>query len=271
MNQYHINVARTEELYVCYYGEDACQPGHQFGPFVRDEYLIHYILKGKGTYIIEGQAFELSAHQGFLIQPNELTTYRADEVDPWHYIWIGFDGTLAKSLLEQGNLSTQTPIFTYNKDQALINIHKNLMAINMFDLGKDSLILGYLYQWLGHIMSTNGTRDENKNNTSNQDIYFKEALSYIHQHYYKDINIYTLSDYLGIDRTYLFQIFKNQIHKAPSDYLITYRLKKAAELLLKTDLPINQIAEAVGYKDPLTFSKAFKKRHGVSPKQYRIT
>ena len=65
-------------------GTEKCASGHQFGPFVRDCYLIHYIFSGCGTYFYHGKAYPLHAGQGFLIFPDEVTTYRASEETPWH-------------------------------------------------------------------------------------------------------------------------------------------------------------------------------------------
>ena len=56
---------------------------------------------------------------------------------------------------------------------------------------------------------------------------------------------------------------------SPQEYLLQVRMSKARELLRQTDLPINVIAREIGYEDPLSFSKIFKKRYNVSPLQYR--
>ena len=77
-------------------GEEACEPGHSFGPAVRRYTLIHYVLRGKGMYYAYGNAYPVEAGQAFLILPDEVTTYAADREDPWHYQWIGFEGGLSE-------------------------------------------------------------------------------------------------------------------------------------------------------------------------------
>ena len=76
-------------------GEEACVPGHSFGPAVRKYTLIHYVMRGKGTLYARGGAYPVRAGQAFVILPEEVTTYQADVEDPWHYCWVGFDGALA--------------------------------------------------------------------------------------------------------------------------------------------------------------------------------
>lgn len=55
------------DLFLCYCGIEACQPGYSFGPSVRSHYLIHYILEGEGFYEVNGRRHHLKKHQGFLI------------------------------------------------------------------------------------------------------------------------------------------------------------------------------------------------------------
>lgn len=56
---------------------------------------------------------------------------------------------------------------------------------------------------------------------------------------------------------------------SPQQFLVNLRMEKAVGMLKNTDLPVNQIAAQVGYENPLTFSKIFKQRYGISPKNYR--
>lgn len=56
---------------------------------------------------------------------------------------------------------------------------------------------------------------------------------------------------------------------SPQEYLRNVRLTRAAEQLNMTDSPVEVIAAANGYTDPAVFTKSFKKKHGLSPTQYR--
>ncbi len=57
---------------------------------------------------------------------------------------------------------------------------------------------------------------------------------------------------------------------SPQEYLVSYRLEQGSRLLRTTKMSIGEIAEKIGYENPLTFSKIFKNVYGVSPKNYRI-
>ncbi len=66
-------------------GDEACPPGHNVGPGARSCYLLHYIVSGRGTLENPRGSFEVGAGKCFLIRPDELTVYRADDADPWYY------------------------------------------------------------------------------------------------------------------------------------------------------------------------------------------
>ena len=72
------------------FGREDCDPAHSFGPAIRNHYLFHYILSGKGTFIWQDRKGRdntavLRAGQGFLISPRQITTYIADERIPWDW------------------------------------------------------------------------------------------------------------------------------------------------------------------------------------------
>ena len=98
------------------FGREDCEPAHSFGPAIRNHYLFHYILNGKGTFMwqdAKGHEHKtpLKAGQGFLISPGQITTYVADERIPWEYCWLEFDGLRAKESLEITGLSVNQPIY----------------------------------------------------------------------------------------------------------------------------------------------------------------
>ena len=94
-------------------------------------------------------------------------------------------------------------------------------------------------------------------------------MNYI-QNNYAAIRISDVARYIGIHRSYLTNIFKKKIGLSPQEYLLQCKMNKSCEMLLETQLPIQEIARRVGYENPLTYSKIFKNFYGLSPKQYRL-
>ena len=71
-------------------GYEACAPNHSFGPAVRPYYLLHYVLEGEGTFLKNGTRYRVRTGDLFVICPEELTTYRASQDNPWAYSWVSF-------------------------------------------------------------------------------------------------------------------------------------------------------------------------------------
>ncbi|WP_297566104.1 AraC family transcriptional regulator [uncultured Faecalibaculum sp.] len=101
------------------------------------------------------------------------------------------------------------------------------------------------------------------------DYYIKEAITFIEQNYTRDFSIEDIAATLGIDRGYFGKLFKRATGQSPQQFLIQYRLIKAANLLKTTDLSIREVASSVGYENQLHFSRAFRKMYEVSPREYK--
>ena len=112
MDDFSFSVSPSEELLdlrLYQYGWEQCAPLHSFGPFVRNHYLVHYIISGRGTLdsSVSGKTartYHLEAGQGFLIWPGQINTYSADQDEPWRYVWLEFDGLRAAGYLEAAGL-----------------------------------------------------------------------------------------------------------------------------------------------------------------------
>ena len=92
---------------------------------------------------------------------------------------------------------------------------------------------------------------------------------YIANNYQFALTVKQIADSLGLAPNYLANIFDQVLGISPKQYLISYRIDKACELLLMTDLPVAEIAARVGYTDPFYFATAFRKERKQSPREYR--
>lgn len=96
------------------------------------------------------------------------------------------------------------------------------------------------------------------------------AVSYLKKHIYDcDLNIESLPKLCGISGAYFRKIFALNFGTSPHKYILRKRLSHAKSIIGSGDFDtISEVAIAVGYNDPLYFSRAFKKKYGVSPMQY---
>ncbi|USB34836.1 response regulator [Paenibacillus sp. YPG26] len=97
-----------------------------------------------------------------------------------------------------------------------------------------------------------------------------DAKEYIRQHYREsEISINKVCEHLHISTGYFSAIFKKEVKMTFVNYLLGIRMEAAQELLRNTELKAFEIAEQVGFADPNYFSFCFRKKFGISPKEYR--
>lgn len=258
---------QTGSLYVNCCGLSRTEPMHSFGPALKPHYLIHYILSGRGKFAIGGEEYPLEAGCGFLITPDELAFYQADEEDPWTYVWVGFSGTQAAEYVSNIGLSVRQPVFRSDASEELYRIVKDMMDHNTFGLSHDLRRNGQLGVFLSVIAE--GSRVEKEGESGRANIYVRKAVSFIQSNYCNPIKVTDVADYVCINRSYLYTLFQNSMGMSPQQFLTTFRITKATELLQLTSLPIESIALSCGYQDPLVFTKAFRQMKQMSPSAFR--
>ena len=132
---------------------------------------------------------------------------------------------------------------------------------------RDLMLNSILYEYL-YLLATKYPQ-ENISPETKKRSYVENSLQYIENNYDHSFSIQEIADSLGLERTYLYRLFKKATGFYPQEYLLDYRIRKACELLQNTDFPIAQIARSVGYEDSLYFSRLFKQHMKSSPSSYR--
>lgn len=270
MITYMFKNTHFQELQLLHYGTEACTPGHHFGPAMRDYYKIHYVLNGKGTFEVAGKTYQLHKGQGFLIVPHSVVHYKADQDDPWEYSWVAFQGTHSASFLQQASLSEQHPIFDLGEeDDEMRSCLHRIIHSRTAHKGWEISMTGWLYQFFAILIDH--SHDENVQPTAEygKETYVTQVIDFIEMNYANAITVQSIASHIGLQRSYLCSLFKDQIGSSIQSYLVHYRMRRAAELTLDLSLSIGDIARSVGYTDQLLFSKMFKKVLGEAPTYYR--
>lgn len=96
-----------------------------------------------------------------------------------------------------------------------------------------------------------------------------QVIERIHRDYRQPLSVQDYADMLGVGVCWFIRIFKEQTGVPPHHFLTDVRISKAQELLGSSAYTVGEIAELVGYDNPLYFSRIFRKKTGVSPQQYR--
>ena len=245
-------------------GFQKCPPGYGWGPGVRDHFLIHYVVSGRGSYGCGSRTFVLEAGQSFLVRPEETVWYRADEAEPWEYYWVGFSGPAAALLLAQTSFTLAEPVLRpaagERLRQALLDIYKARGT----DYPSAVRMAGYLQAALGLLMEH--SPGENRESLAR---YARRGADYMQQNYSRPLGVEETARQTGVSRSCLYRAFQAEFGCSPSVYLTRYRIQRACQLLRHSNLPVGAVAASVGFEDRLYFSRAFRRETGFSPTEYR--
>ncbi|MBQ9952150.1 MAG: AraC family ligand binding domain-containing protein [Clostridia bacterium] len=249
-------------LAVCNTGVQRCEGSYSWGPGVRDHYLIHYVISGKGSYRAGGRTFALSAGDLFLTCPDESIFYQADPRDPWEYCWVGFHGTEAKLLLDQTDLSEETPVLRGVSPDA----YKQMMRIyeSRGSLPHQAAFMtGALYQLLAALMRDRRTPAARRGDDSVQ-----QACEFIGNNLAMPITVEDIAAHVGLSRSRLYRLFMAELRLSPVQVLTQVRIRQACALLRRGDLSVKAVAASVGYENQLYFSRRFREVMGCSPTEF---
>lgn len=261
------------DLTLYQFGGEKCKPGHMFGPAARNHYLFHYILHGQGTLRANNSSgvdvtYHLSEGEGFMIFPGQITTYVADHDDPWEYMWIEFDGLKVKETLSFVGLKMNTPVYHASFHDQKTEMLKHMEHIVQSQDASPFDLIGHMYLMIDHLVHSI-KKPENRSSNKLSEYYMHETNTFIEEHYGDDITVEDIADHVGLNRSYFGKLFKKETGQTPQAFLMGYRMVKACEYLVQSNMSITDVASAVGYNNPLHFSRAFKNVYHVSPLNYR--
>ena len=246
-----VNIIIGEKIDGCgvvplFIGEDRCEPRHSFGPYIREYYIIHVCLSGKGVLHDKFGTHKISAGELFIIRPGETTLYTADEADPWHYVWLAFDG------INSEKFNTDRSVYT-----CPIEITRRLPELIRKDERAPYAYVAMIYELIYNLFSKKEESDK-----------LSEIKSFIDYNYMQDINVEKLTKLFSFERSYLYRIFKKRYGVGVKEYILEVRCERAKQFL-RDGHTVSETAYLVGYRDEFNFSRTFKTHTGRSPSEYK--
>ncbi|WP_309120935.1 AraC family transcriptional regulator [Paenibacillus sp.] len=269
--------AANRSLQVLFTGRSQTKPGHRLGPKVFDHFLIHYVESGRGVYTAEGREYALGAGDSFVIYPEALVSYAADEEEPWQYRWIAFKGEEAERLVAAGGVSPETPTARTREGARAAKWFERVMkTFRDKEAGAHLRANGCLQLLLAEYADARRAGEAADAAAKGADddgpaaALTRQAIHYMTTQYAEPITIELMAESLGYNRAYLSRVFRERTGATPVAFLVRLRLDRARRLLRERPLlTVEQVASSVGFADALYFSKQFRRAYGQSPTEYR--
>lgn len=246
------------------------------------DHRFFYILGGRGNIVIEGESHRLEPGALVLFRSGTEYIWQTDEV---RYIAINFDYTM-----EHSHLCTSFHVErSENVDSVLEpslefedapELSRPIVAYGMGRI--ESLLLGIVREFAvktPHLLDYVGAalrlaiitllRERSRAIGGRGASEVEGIISYIQENYSAPIRNTDIAAALHFNPSYMNRLFKSYTGISLRAFLIDYRINAAEELLLSGDLPVGEVAAAVGFSDVPHFTKTFKARTGRTPTEYR--
>lgn len=233
----------------------------------RTDYYILFVISGSITVTFDGMDFP--AKKGDLViyypnTPQKVVKRKAD--NPANY-WVHFNGYAIPEILSQCGLS-KNGVYTVGKVDVISDIFKQMILAQR--LAKNKIQINSLFmRLLSEIASSEETmmpRAASQISPANRIV---QGIIQMEWEYKKPRRISEYAKLCGMSSGRFSVVFKEATGKTPQRFIEEVRITKAREMLINTSLSISSVAENVGFRDPLYFSRVFKRSVGISPTEYR--
>ena len=234
---------------------------YAWGPGIQPNYVIHYIVSGRGYFETGGKCYPVRAGESFFLVPGTMVHYYPDKEEPWKYVWVGFNGSEVASLLSM-TAFFEHPVCPENRMLAgLFEAFSNEVQHTHVRMRNTGLLWTLLAGYVQHYPARLAKPAND---------YMQLARQYVAANFHRhDFGVSELARAVGLERSYLYRLFVASEGVSPAQYIANMRMEQAVQMLRGGVTQVKLIACSVGYENPLYFSNCFKKKFGVSPKNYR--
>ena len=236
-------------------------------PKGRRDYQLLYIAKGRGYFYFDGKERIITEGNMILYRPGETQMYYYYAPDKTEVYWVHFTGRHVDSILDFYELpNTENVFYTGTSTDYQWMYRQMIQELQLCRANYEEL----LSLMLRHIfIMINRYIKEGRKAGSDIQNEIERATHYFNENYNKPLNIDEYAESRHMSTCWFIRSFKQILKVTPMQYILSLRMSNAQSLLETTQYNISEIAEAVGYDNPLYFSRLFHKHIGVSPSEYR--
>lgn len=227
---------------------------------------LYFVQGGSGSFTVNGKKYALEKGDLFFIRPGEPVAYCTDD-DTLKYYWIAFFPEHAEEIAEILGLSQEKPVRHTKFAQRIEWIFSSVIE---WDKGTSRSYFAAISA-LMQILSAECEVEELPYSVEKHKALAESIKQTIDLNFKNpDFSVNDAAQLLYISHSTMSRVFKETMGITPVAYLIDVRLGFAAELLLEQDISVKELSVAAGFYDSGYFMKRFKKKFGMTVKEYRI-
>ena len=219
---------------------------------------------GSGWCAVDGISHRVNAGQVVVIRPGVPHSYGSDQDDPWTLWWMHLDGAELPELLGAGGAVGPAPVHTLSDLYRAVALLEEVVEQMERDVSQRSLFAATAAAW--HFLAVLAAGTEKEGSRSGT---IERAKAYLQSHLAERASVAELAAMARLSPSHFATLFRSQVGLPVLAYQTQLRMSRARELLDTTDLPVAEIAAAVGYPDAFYFSRQFRSVHGTTALRYR--
>ncbi|MFW6246048.1 MAG: helix-turn-helix domain-containing protein [Tangfeifania sp.] len=233
-----------------------------------DNNLLVYCIKGDGILQFSNEQLPVSREQFFVAFPNDSFKYFSSQQTDSRFLVAGFAGKNVKQICNESlvirSLVPSVNNLVANREMLFDEIFNNLSK------GFHDQNMEYINLCFGHLLGTFIFAHKTSDDLADEaNPVVRRSLYFMNKNLHKKLTLDEIAAEVGYSATYFSTLFKKEINYSPLSYFSHLKILKACELLDYTSQKIKEISFQLGYSDPYYFTKDFKKKMGMSPRQYR--
>lgn len=236
-------------------------------PKGRKDYQLLYIAAGQGHFFINGQERVVTAGNIIVYlpgQPQEYVYFKDDKTDVY---WVHFTGSDVEKIIDYYNIRLSENIIYIGTSPDYQWLFGQIIQEMQLCRPRFEELISLLLRNIFILISRNLIGANRADNSLENEV--ELAMHYFRENYSSEINVEDYALSRGMSASNFYRVFKQISGSTPLQFILKLRLSNAQNLLENSNLSIAEIASAVGYENPLYFSRLFNKHIGVSPSEYR--
>lgn len=254
---------------------------YKFGKHLHNSFEIYHFLSGNCCMDVENKVLRCHTGDFVIIMPNVVHSFYLEQAEECTFNHIHFKPALFTKLSLDASCSEEDSLlsallfrnnayYRTEADAALAGLTAS--AIEQFSR---ETVLSHAFANLSltglllHVLDMSGYSAAAAEYSAARKQYVLFAVDYIKKNYASKILISDIAGQLNITPRYLSRIFHEQMNMTILNYLNTYRINQAIDLMLNTTLSLTEVADRIGLKDSQHFSRLFSNTIGTTPNKYR--
>jgi AraC-like DNA-binding protein len=255
---------------VTFVGHKLFPPGHKVAAYDHPFFSIHYFVKGKAEYRMNG--IHYTADEGRIAVFTPVTRFEWSTGTDCEFYHLRFDcRELYKEKQKWCGNPNEAPsfplfgVYALHQPETVHTLFKQLYALYRKADAMSEFERQVLFQqlWLA-IAKDFGEQEQ----SGDVEMSVQSTIKHIHDHFRETVQIRDLAEMAGLHPSHYCRKFKQLTGYNPKQYVMLCRINLAKEKMAYSDQSMKSIAHYVGYEDELYFSRVFKQITGLSPIRY---